>query len=66
MRDAAHRECPVQPLAMMADNNALEDLDTLTRTLNHFDMHTNRVARRDLWHIGAQMLFLDGSNQRYY
>src|SRR5690348_7844256 len=65
MRDAAHRERAVQSLAMMTDHDTLEDLNALAGTLDHLHMHTNRIAGRDLWHISAQMLFLDGSNQRY-
>ena len=65
MRDAAHGERAVQRLTMMTDDDTLEDLNALASTLDDLHVHTNRIAGRDLWHISAQMLFLDGSNQWY-
>src|SRR5690242_19537004 len=37
MRNAPDGERAIQPLAVMADDDALEDLNALARTLNHFD-----------------------------
>src|SRR6185312_357251 len=54
MRDAPDSKRAVQSLAMMADDDTLEDLDALARTLNHFDMHADRVTRGNFWHISAQ------------
>jgi hypothetical protein len=41
----------VQATAAHPHHGSLEHLDSLTISLDHFDGHTNGVARSDLWEI---------------
>jgi hypothetical protein len=61
--DAAHRDLPVEAAAAHAHHGPLEDLDSLTASLDHLHRDAHGVARGDLGHVGAELLafeLLDG------
>ena len=57
--DLPNRERLADPTAGTTDDDPLEDLNALTISLDHTDMHLDRVARSEIGDIVAQEGLLD-------
>src|SRR6187431_1499754 len=54
-RDLAHREGGADALTLATDDNALEDLDAGTGTLDDLDVHLDGVARAERGNVVAEL-----------